>query len=74
MIELFETCPKIQFFKKPFWCFLRFKGDEFGHKRCKMWRSDASGTINDHFATFSPIFQRVSPKNLTLPPTLKLHF
>ena len=35
MRELFEICPKIQFFK-PFWCFLSFEGSEFGRKRCKL--------------------------------------
>ena len=35
MRELFEICPKIQFFKL-FLCFLRSERGEFGQKRCQM--------------------------------------
>ena len=44
MRELFEICPKIEFFK-PFWCFLSFEGSEHGQKRCKILCSYVSGTI-----------------------------
>ena len=44
MRELFEICSKIQFFLKLFWCFLSYKGSEFGRKRCKIVCSYVLGT------------------------------
>ena len=44
MRELFETCQKMHVFLKLFWCFLSFEGGEFSQKRCKIVRSDVSGT------------------------------
>ena len=46
MWELFESCPKRQFFNF-FGVFLALRpggGDEFGQKRCKIVCSDVSGT------------------------------
>ena len=83
MRDLFEICPKIQFFKL-FWCLLRSEEGEFGQERRKIECSDVSGTTckkslfkpweNVHFSTFTPIFPPVPPKNLALPHTLKLLF
>ena len=44
MRELFEICPKLQFFKLS-GCFLRFKLGEFGQKRCKIECQGQTGKV-----------------------------
>ena len=60
----FEICQKILGFFSTFWCFLRFEGDAFDQKRCRIECFDVSRTIWK-----SPC---LSPEKITIFPHLAL--